>query len=134
MYNRYIRNDRGTYTRIPEEDGPPHKEPYQGPPPGPSQGPPPGPSQGPPPGSSQGPPPGPYQDSNWGPRPEADPENMSPPKATGISQTLHHLLDRLHLNHVDTGDLLLLVLFFLISSEDVADDELLIALGLLFIL
>ena len=23
MYNRYIRNDHGTYTRIPEEDGPP---------------------------------------------------------------------------------------------------------------
>ena len=27
MYNRYIRNDQGTYTRIPEEDAPPVRTP-----------------------------------------------------------------------------------------------------------
>ena len=32
MYNRYIRNDQGTYTRIPEED--PRQPPGAAPPPG----------------------------------------------------------------------------------------------------
>ena len=56
MYNRYIRNDNGTYTRMPEEEP-----------------------------------------------------------------------------HVDTGDLLLLGLLFFLSREE-ADEELLVALGLLLIL
>ena len=89
MYNRYIRNDRGVYTRIPE---PPPRRPFGPPPP-------------PPPG--EGP--------------------------DGISGILRRLLDRFHLENVDTGDLLLLLLLFLLFEED-ADDELLLALGLLLIL
>ena len=46
---------------------------------------------------------------------------------------LRHILDQLHLEHVDTGDLLLLVLLFFLFRED-ADEELLVALGLLLIL
>ena len=43
------------------------------------------------------------------------------------------LLERLHLEELDTGDLMLLVLLFFLMEEK-ADDELLIALGLLLIL
>lgn len=45
----------------------------------------------------------------------------------------HNLLNHLHLDNIDTGDLLLLILLFFLFEED-ADDELLIALGLLLIL
>lgn len=51
----------------------------------------------------------------------------------GITDILRGLLDRFHLNHVDAGDLLLLALLFLLFHED-ADEEVLIALGLLLIL
>jgi len=50
-----------------------------------------------------------------------------------IQRTLRRLLDRFHLENVDTGDLLLLILLFLLFEED-ADEELLFALGLLLIL
>lgn len=106
MYNRYIRSDNGTYTRIPEDSGPPPG----GPPPG---GPPPG---GPPPG---GPPP---NGGHCGGRP-----------SDGLTGLLRHVLDQFHLDHVDTGDLLLLILLFFLFRED-ADEELLAALGLLLIL
>ena len=43
------------------------------------------------------------------------------------------LLDKLHLGDIDAGDLLLLVLLFLMFREN-GDEELLIALGLLLIL
>ena len=116
MYNRYIRNDNGTYTRMPEEE--PHVPP---PPPGPSPptsggptSPPPPPKQEPPPQSGSGRPP---------PRLTAD----------GLSGFLRQILDQFHLNHVDTGDLLLLGLLFFLSREE-ADEELLVALGLLLIL
>lgn len=138
MYNRYIRNDNGAYTRIPEESGPPPREPPPGSPPpgGPSPG---GPSPGgassggsspggvPPGGSSPGgPPPG-----GPGPnRPPRGPGGRSPDGLTGI---LQHLLDQFHLDHVDTGDLLLLALLFFLFREN-ADEELLVALGLLLIL
>lgn len=46
---------------------------------------------------------------------------------------IQHLLDQLHLDRVDTGDLLLLALLFLLFREG-ADDEVLAALGLLLIL
>ena len=136
MYNRYIRNDNGAYARIPEErnggpspGGPPPGESSPGgPPPGsPSPGgPPPG---GPPPGgpSSGGPPPG-------GPGPKRPPHG--PPggrPADGLTGILQHLLDQFHLDHVDTGDLLLLALLFFLFREN-ADEELLVALGLLLIL
>ena len=116
MYNRYIRNDNGTYTRMPEEE--PHVPP---PPPGPSPptsggptSPPPPPKQEPPPQSGSGRPP---------PRQTAD----------GLSGFLRQILDQFHLNHVVTGDLLLLGLLFFLSREE-ADEELLVALGLLLIL
>lgn len=116
MYNRYIRNDNGTYTRMPEEE--PHAPP---PPPGPS----------PPPSGGPVPPPPP-------PKQEPPPQSGSgrpPPRQTadGLSGFLRQILDQFHLNHVDTGDLLLLGLLFFLSREE-ADEELLVALGLLLIL
>lgn len=51
----------------------------------------------------------------------------------GITGILRHLLDQFHLDSVDTGDLLLLGLLFFLFRED-ADEELLVALGLLLIL
>lgn len=51
----------------------------------------------------------------------------------GLTGMLRHFLDQLHLDHVDTGDLLLLGLLFFLFRED-ADEELLVSLGLLLIL
>lgn len=127
MYNRYIRNDNGSYTRIPEEG--PASPPPGGPPPG---GPPPG---SPPPGGASsggasrgGPPP-----NGPGPgRPPHGPPHGGRP-ADGLTGVLQHLLDQFHLDHVDTGDLLLLALLFFLFREN-ADEELLVALGLLLIL
>ena len=111
MYNRYIRNDRGTYTRITEDDGKPHRPPHV-PPPGPP------PEASPPPHS---PPEGP------------SPEMHGPPVRDGLQGFLRHLLQVSHAENVDTGDLLLLCLLFLLYREG-ADEELLVALGLLLIL
>ena len=115
MYNRYIRNDNGTYTRMPEEE--PHAPP---PPPGPS----------PPPSGGPAPPPPPKQE----PPPQSG-SGRPPPRQTadGLSGFLRQILDQFHLNHVDTGDLLPLGLLFFLSREE-ADEELLVALGLLLIL
>ena len=103
MYNRYIRNDNGAYTRIPQE------EKHHGAPP-------------PPPEAKQ----------------QAQREQPPPPPPggrtiDGLTGFLQHLLDQLHLDRVDTGDLLLLVILFFLFKED-ADEELLVALGLLLIL
>lgn len=149
MYNRYIRNDNGSYRRIPEESGsPPGGPPPGGPPPG---GPPPGvpPPGGPPPGgpSSGGPPPGgppPGGPPPGGPPPGGPPPGGSHPNGPGRSSHsgrptdaltgfLQRMLDQFHLDHVDTGDLLLLALLFFLFREN-ADEELLVALGLLLIL
>ena len=105
MYNRYIRNDRGTYTRIPQEENPPRRPPEPPLPGEPPQAPPPPREPEPPPGGADG----------------------------GLSGPLRRLLDQLHLDRIDTGDLLLLGLLFLLFREG-ADEELLIALGLLLIL
>ena len=117
MYNRYIRNDNGTYTRMPEE------EPHTPPPPQPEP-----PPSGAPPPSGGPPPPPPKQERPPGP-------NRPPPGQTadGLTGFLRHILDQLRLNYVDTGDLLLLGLVFFLSREE-ADEELLVALGLLLIL
>lgn len=123
MYNRYIRNDRGVYTRIPETDSPAS------------------------PSSSTS-----EKAANASPDPPqhkqerrtASPGDAPPPPPTpppqhhrgfddSFSGTLRRLLDRFHLENVDTGDLLLLLLLFLLFKED-ADEELLFALGLLLIL
>lgn len=130
MYNRYIRNDNGSYTRIPEEE-------EGGPLPGgplPSSPPPGGPSSGnPPPGSSSS-----GGSSHFGSSPGGPPPGGPPPPRQGrpsdsLTGLLRRLLDQLNLEHVDTGDLLLLALLFFLSRED-ADEELLAALGLLLIL
>lgn len=114
MYNRYVRNDNGAYTRIPQEENrkpssPPrqkqqpkqaHQEQHE-------------------------------QQSHW------EAPSFSPPPGgrttDGLTGFLRHLLDQLHLDRVDTGDLLLLLILFFLFKED-ADEELLVALGLLLIL
>ena len=105
MYNRYIRNDAGVYERIPVE------EPRASAPPGGSEGPPPPPGASPPPGGQPG--------------------GQPPPR--GGKGILSSILDKLNLKDIDTGDLLLLILIFLLFREG-EDEELLIALGLLLIL
>lgn len=111
MYNRYIRNDNGAYTRIPQEENkqaapPPPQEPKQ------------------------------QAQREQPPHREPPPPPPSPPGGRtidGLTGFLRHLLDQLHLDRVDTGDLLLLVILFFLFKED-ADEELLVALGLMLIL
>ena len=67
------------------------------------------------------------------PKEDHKPPPVGKPPADGLTGILRHFLDQLHLDHVDTGDLLLLVLLFFLFRED-ADEELLVALGLLLIL
>lgn len=104
MYNRYMRNDTGAYIRMPQDDAPPL---------GPK--PPSGPGASPKAKPSPGPPPIPAPSH----RPERD--------------ILNRFLERLHLGDLDSGDLLVLLLLFMLFREN-ADEELLIALGLLLIL
>lgn len=124
MYNRYIRNDNGSYTRVPQEDAP--RQPSSSS------------------GSEQ-----PFRPTFSSPEPEKKPGRTGqrptePPPSSpstgglgGITDSLtgflRHILDQLHLEHVDTGDLLLLILLFFLFRED-ADEELLVSLGLLLIL
>lgn len=103
MYNRYIRNDNGAYERISREDTPI-----------------------------------PPHDRSTKPEPSAE-----PPHGSGSSSPISSLLGKnglfsgilgkLKLDEIDTGDLLLLVILFLLF-RDGEDEELLIALGLLLIL
>lgn len=64
------------------------------------------------------------------PRPGQTPR---PTSTGGLGNLLSGLLGKLHLDHIDTGDLLLLAILFLLFQED-GDEELLMALGLLLIL
>ena len=111
MYNRYIRDDYGRYERVPQFDTPPADPPPPPPPP---------------------------------PRHERDPEQSAfspppyetppPPKAKLPDlKFFDQLLDKLHLGDMDSGDLLLLLILFLLFRQE-ADEEVLIALGLLLIL
>ena len=109
MCNRYVRNDRGTYERISIPEGTP------------------------PVGSRS-------RDtvSHAAAPPHSatpDSHNHSSPLSglLGKGGLLSGVLDKLKLSEIDTGDLLLLVLLFLLF-RDGEDDELLIALGLLLIL
>lgn len=131
MYNRYIRNDQGTYTRIPEEEPQRRERPQGAPSPG-----------APPPSGPAGA--GPHQpphSAHTAPEDERRPFGPPPPPprgaagrfTDGLSGFLRHILDQFHLDSVDTGDLLLLGLLFFLFRED-ADEELLVALGLLLIL
>lgn len=124
MYNRYIRNDNGTYTRVPQEDAPPAADAAQA-----RHG---GGASDPRPSFERA-----REEDGRGPRHEPHAQAASSPfggrVTDALSDTLRHVLDHLHLEHVDTGDLLILVLLFLLFRED-ADEELLVALGLLLIL
>lgn len=127
MYNRYIRNDNGSYTRVPQEEAPQ----------APSVG------RQDPPAKHQAPPPEQQTEvkTTSGGQPSGGTLPFSLPSAAaglggitdGLTGFLRHVLDQLHLDHVDTGDLLLLGLLFFLFRED-ADEELLVSLGLLLIL
>lgn len=115
MYNRYIRNDDGVYQRIPHPDGPaPRQEPRKE-------------------GSS-------HQESREGPPPRQDtwawppPPRQEPWEQADVGKGfLDKILKKLNLGDIDKGDiLLLLILLFLFDQGE--DEELLIALGLLFLL
>lgn len=106
MYNRYIRGDGGTYTRVSMEDTPL-------PPPA---------GQRPPPPSSSSP--------EGAPPPHRPPPPPQPSPERGL---LNGLLEKLHLSDLDAGDILLLLLLFFLFRQE-ADEELLIAIGLLLIL
>ena len=113
MYNRYLRNDDGVYTRIPMQDALQDSPPPRNPPP-------------PPPQHGEKP----HGNAQQGENPHNAPPHRG---AVGDEQFLHRLLGKFNLKDVDTADiLLLLILFFLF--EEKADDELLVALGLLLIL
>ena len=112
MYNRYIRGDGGTYTRVSAEDTPL-------PPPN-TQRPPASPPPTPPPGSAV----------SEGRPPHGPPSPPQPAPERGI---LNGLLEKLHLSDLDAGDILLLLLLFFLFRQE-ADEELLIAIGLLLIL
>lgn len=101
MYNRYIRNDNGSYSRTAEHETVRH--------------------QAPPPPSPPSPPP-----------PVTSPHSAKPDRIPE-SRFLDRLLGKLHLGDVDSGDLLLLLILFFLFQEE-ADEELLIAIGLLLIL
>ena len=123
MYNRYIRNDNGVYTRIPQEERqqqPQQQQPQQQQPP-----------RQPPPKTD--PPPQTDGQQRPPPPPPPPPSGGNGCRSDGLTGFLRHILDQLHLDHVDTGDLILLVLLFFLFRED-ADEELLVALGLLLIL
>ena len=110
MYNRYIRNDGGRYERVPVPDEPP---------------------LGAPPPEEGGPPP---EDTYYGPLPGGEPFGPPPPPPGGGRKgVLSGILDRLNLKNLNTGDLIILLIIFLLYKEG-EDEELLIALGLLLIL
>jgi len=119
VYNRYLRNDQGVYTCVPQEEPrrSPRPEPIGSSAPPPHREPPPRE----PPRDTPPPPPN-------GGRPEADGGAFR----EGF-QFLDRLLEKLHLQDLDGADLMLLLLLFFLFEEK-ADDELLIALGLLLIL
>ena len=71
--------------------------------------------------------------ASCGPTPPYQPQGTPEPD----HDFLHRLLGKLGIGQLDTGDLLLLLILFLLFTEtegDQRDDELLFALGLLLIL
>ena len=136
VYNRYVRNDQGTYTRITEESPPQQQASQQQA----SQ------QQASQQQTSQ------QQTSQQQTSQQHMPnqEYHVPPEpsfhgakekkgfslrdsADGVTGFLRGFLDRAHLQDIDTGDMILLGLLFFLFKED-ADEELLFALGLLLIL
>lgn len=76
-------------------------------------------------------PPGPQREA--APPPPPPPPPPPRPEPGEERRLLGRLMDKLHLGDVDSGDLLLLVLLFFLFRQE-ADEEVLIALGLLLIL
>ena len=118
MYNRYLRNDQGVYTCIPVQEEP-HRPPRGG-----ASPPPP-----PPPPKPNAPP---HDDTPPPPPPENGADRDGGAFGEGFA-FLNRILEKLHLQDLDGADLMLLLLLFFLFEEK-ADDELLIALGLLLIL
>ena len=110
MYDRYARENRSNYVRASLDDSP------LPPPPRKPSG------QAPPPPKPQQP-----------PKPSHPPQSGPPPKRPPEIAFGKSILDALHLDDLDTGDLLLLFLLFFLFKQQ-ADEELLIAIGLLLIL
>ena len=67
------------------------------------------------------------------PPPDSPPPSGGEPSAAGEGGFLQKILGRLKLKDIDTGDLLLLLLIALLFSEG-EDEELLLALALVFLL
>ena len=67
------------------------------------------------------------------PPPNGAPPPPPPPDGAPERSFFNDLLEKLHLGDLDAGDLLLLFLLFYLSRQK-ADEELLIAIGLLLIL
>lgn len=110
MYNRYVRGEQGGHVRVPQPDQAEDSSRadtsrHTAPPESP--------------GSAA--------------RGDAEQRERRQARNDGLTGILRHALDQLHLESVDTGDLLLLALLFLLFREE-ADEELLVALGLLLIL
>lgn len=112
MYNRYLRNDQGVYTCIPQEE---KSRPTPPPPP-----------------RANEPPPERNKTPHDDPPPQSGDEARSGAFEEGF-RFLNGILEKLHLQDLDGADLMLLLLLFFLFEEK-ADDELLIALGLLLIL
>ena len=112
MYNRYIRTDTGEYTRVSIDDTP-HTSPFMAPPQ--------------------------HAPSHTAvPQEATKKETKISPHPTlsqrpAESRTANQILQHLQLGDIDSGDLLLLAVLFLLFYQK-ADDEVLIALGLLLIL
>ncbi len=66
------------------------------------------------------------------PPPPMPPPSPAPPPPPDL-RLFDKVLESLHLGELDSGDLLLLLILFLLFRQD-ADEEILIALGLLLIL
>ena len=123
MYNRYTRNDTGVYTRMPQSE----------------------PSSDPPkkhtgfgqnaPGNTLRNAPGNTPQNAPGKNVFASPNALhsTPFPQRPERDVLNRVLEKLHLGDLDAGDLLVLLLLFMLFREK-ADEELLIALGLLLIL
>ena len=117
MYNRYVRNDQGTYHRLPQEEttprhstSPPRREAQQT--------------------SSHR---ETWDEVHTEKREQHQEQRQETRERPAELRFLNSLLDKIHLSDIDAGDLILLALLFLLFRED-GDEELLIALGLLLIL
>ena len=127
MYNRYTRNETGVYTRMPQSEpssDPPKKHTGFG--------------QNAPqnaPGSTPQNAPGNTLQNAPGKNVFASPNALhsTPFPQRPERDVLNRVLEKLHLGDLDAGDLLVLLLLFMLFREK-ADEELLIALGLLLIL